>query len=521
MSVPLGKWVSIHALRTGDRPALVDVETDTSITFRELDERTTRLASALRERGVAAGDRVAVCALNSPAMLEILFAVAKLDAVTVLINHRLTATEINFILADSGATLAFASTPLQEAVIAATAGTSVTETIPLLTAAERRAGAQSEFEQLIDSGDPGAPLPEVDPDSAALLMYTSGTTGKPKGAVLSHANLFWVSLYHNSMETGLSPRDRNIVVAPMFHVGGLAVYTLATLYWGGSNYILEAFAPATWAAAVEKYACTKAFAVPTMWTAILRSGELDAHDTSSLNVAITGGAPCPIPVIEGLKAKGMAFIEGFGMTETAAAASSLSSEFITTKAGSIGKPSPNVDFRVVDKQGRDVEGDTVGELILRGPSVFSGYWNRPDANAESFRDGWFFTGDLARIDADGFYFLVDRKKDMVISGGENVYPIEVEQVLHTHDGITDVSVIGTPHDYWGEAVTAIIVSGGASNSEDLAASLDKHARTHLAGFKVPRRYFVVEALPLTATGKVRKVELREWVKELTPIGEPQ
>ncbi|KUF06278.1 long-chain fatty acid--CoA ligase [Leucobacter sp. G161] len=518
MSVPLGQWLSIHSQRIGGRPALVDVDTEVSYTFRELDERTTRLASSLRSRGVEAGDRVALCSLNSPAMLELMFALAKLGAITVMINHRLTAPEMHYILDDAGAKLVFASTPLLEVVSAAKEGTIIEEVIPLLTAAERRTQTHSAFEDLISDGDPLEALPNMDPESPTLLMYTSGTTGRPKGAMITHTNLFWVSLYHNNAEAGINHHNRNLVAAPLFHIGGLAVYTLPTVYWGGSNYILEAFAPATWATAVEKYACTTAFAVPTMWTAILRSGELDIHDTSSLQVAISGGAPCPIPVIEALQAKGMAFIEGFGMTETAAAAAILSSEFITTKAGSIGKPSNHVDFRVVDEAGADVPAETVGELIIRGPSVFSGYWNRTDANTESFRDGWFYSGDLARVDGEGFYYLVDRKKDMVITGGENVYPIEVEQALYTHEGVADVSVIGTPHDYWGEAVTAIVVPHG-SNTDDTAAlakRLDQHARDTLAGFKIPRQYFFVESLPLTATGKVRKVELREWVKDLTP-----
>lgn len=519
MSVPLGNWLSIHARRIGDRAAVIDVDAETTLTYRDIDDRTTRLASALRRKGVAAGDRVALCSFNSPAMFELTFAIAKLGAITVMINHRLTATEMNYILSDSGAKVVCASTPLVDVVTTAAKGTAAAEIVPLTTAAERLEHLDDAIEALIASGDADEALPDVNPDSPALLMYTSGTTGKPKGAILTHTNLFWVSLYHNNVGAGINHNNRNLVVAPLFHIGGLAVYTLATTYWGGANYILESFSPGKWAAAVETYSCTTAFAVPTMWAAILRSGELDTHDTSSLLVAISGGAPCPIPIIEGLQAKGLSFTEGFGMTETAAAASILSSEFITTKAGSVGKPSTNVDFRVVDDSGNDVAPDTVGELIVRGPSVFKGYWNRPEADAEAFRNGWFHTGDLAKSDADGFYFLVDRKKDMIISGGENVYPIEVEQALHSHDGISDISVIGTPDDYWGEAVTAIIVpsNAGHSNYETLIASLERHARDRLAGFKIPRYYFVVDALPLTATGKVRKVDLREWVKTLSPV----
>lgn len=518
MSVPLGDWIPTHADRYGDRPALIDADTGCSRSYREVANRSTRLADGLRGQGVTAGDRIAMCAFNSTELLELVFAVAKLGAIAVLINHRLTAPEIHYILADSGARMLFVSSPLIATAEAATRDTAAASLMVLPTAEERRECAVGAVDELISEGDPAAQFPSVDPDSPAVLMYTSGTTGQPKGAMLTHTNLFWVSLHHNGLESGLSSRDRNIVVAPLFHVGGLAVYTLATVYWGGSNYVLETFAPKTWADAVEKYRVSTAFAVPTMWSAILASGELDTHDLSSMRVAISGGAPCPIPVITAIQAKGMNFVEGFGMTETAASASGLSSEHVTTKAGSIGKPFPYVDFRIVNADGVETPPGVVGELLLRGKSVFAGYWNLPEENSEAFVEGWFRSGDLAKRDADGFYYLVDRKKDMIISGGENVYPIEVEQVLFAHVAVTDVAIIGTPDDYWGETVSACIVPSDATlDAHHLVTELDRYCRERLAGFKVPRRYFLVEELPLTATGKVRKVQVRERAQRLTAI----
>lgn len=510
MSIPIGTWSSVHALRSPDHPALIDGDTGRTSTFRELDERVVRLASALRGRGVREGDRVAVFSINSPEMLELFLAVAKLGAITVMVNFRFTAPEVRYILEDSGAVLLLASSPLEGTARAAAEGTEVRDIIGLATAAQRSAGEHVGFDALLEEGSTDIDLPDVDPDSTATLMYTSGTTGAPKGAILTHANLFWDAIYHNAVENGLNRFDVNLVTAPLFHVGALAVYTLPSLYWGASNVVLESFAPSTWAAAVQQHRVTKAFAVPTMWSAILGSGELKKHDVSSLDVAISGGAPCPIPVIEGLRAKGVKFTEGFGMTETAAAASTLPSEYVTSHAGSVGRPSLHVDFRVVDPAGEDVPQGEVGELIIRGPSVSPGYWNRPDANAESHRDGWFYSGDLARVDADGFYYLVDRKKDMVISGGENVFPIEIEQVLYGHPAIAEVSVIGTPDDKWGETVTAVIVpkEGAGTDETALADDITAYARERLAGFKVPRRFHFAEELPRTATGKVRKVELR-------------
>ncbi|WP_051297537.1 acyl-CoA synthetase [Brevibacterium album] len=546
MSVPLGTWPAIHALRIPDRPALVDGDTGRVLTYAELEARTTRLAAALRNRGVGPGDRVAVLSLNCPEMLKLVFAVAKLGAITVMLNFRLTAPEIAFILKDSGASLLFATTSLEGAARTAAEDSEIREVVTLATAQERRDGIRAGFDALLDSrgeaagpsaagadpapaeqtlttAGPTAPdLPEVDPESPAVLMYTSGTTGRPKGAILTHSNLFWVSLYHNSIERGLNRLDVNLAVAPLFHIGALAVYTLPGAYWGACTVVLESFDPETWAAAVERHRVTKAFAVPVMWGAVLQSGATDRHDVSSLDVAVSGGAPCPLPVIEGLLAKGVAFTEGFGLTETAAAASMLPSEFVRSHAGSVGRPLPHVEFRVVDAGGAQVPVGEVGELLVRGPSVSPGYWNRPDANAEAFRDGWFHTGDLARVDADGLYHLVDRKKDMVITGGENVYPIEVEQVLYGHPAVAEVAVIGAPDAQWGEAVTAVVVraeaapsavadEAGTAEDEALAAELTAFARERLAGFKVPKRFVFADALPRTATGKVRKVELRSAV----------
>ena len=517
MSITLGVWSIVHAECSPDRPALVDGDTGFARTHAVLDERAAQLAHGLRTRGVEAGDRVAGFSLNSPEMLELVLATAKLGAITVMANIRLTAHEVRYILADSGSSLVLASSPFAETAVQAAEGTAVREVITLAVASQKAAGERVGFDDVLDAGtaarangSPDIDGRDVDPDSPAMIMYTSGTTGAPKGALITHANLFWDAIYHNGFERGLNRYDVNLTTAPLFHIGALAVYTLPSLYSGACNVVLESFDPATWASAVEEHRITKAFAVPTMWAAILGSGALDDHDTSCLDVAISGGAPCPIPVIEGLRAKGVCFIEGFGMTETTAVASSLPSEFMTTHAGSVGRPTMHVDFRIVDPAGIDVPAGQVGELIIRGPSVSPGYWNRHDATAEAIRDGWFYSGDLARVDGDGSYYFDDRKKDMVISGGENVYPIEVEQVLYDHPAIAEVSVIGTPHEDWGEAVTAVFVlaDGADDDSASLAEDITAFARERLSGFKVPRTLHFTRELPRTATGKVRKVALR-------------
>ncbi|WP_453984660.1 acyl-CoA synthetase [Brevibacterium casei] len=508
----LGTWPSIHALRNPDRPALIDGNTGRQTTFRELDVRTTQLAAGLRERGLEAGERVAIFAINSPEMLEVVLAVAKLGAVSVMINVRLTAPEVKYILTDSGASRLFSSTALLPVAEQAVNGTPVESILTLSMAEEREAGTVSDFDELLAAGAAAEPIlsngTEVDPDSPAVLMYTSGTTGRPKGAIITHSNLFWVSIYHNAFEKGLNHYDVSLASAPLFHIGALALYTIPGLYWGACSVILESFDPVKWIDLVEEHGVTKAFAVPTMWAAI--ASALGDRSISTLDVAITGGAPCPLPVIETLQSKGVRFTEGFGMTETTAMASTLPTADVTAKLGSIGIPSLHVDFKITDAAGDPVATGEVGELLVRGPSVSPGYWNNPGATAEAFRDGWFHSGDLAVVDSDGYYRIVDRMKDMFISGGENVYPVEVEQVLYGHPAVAEAAVIGIPDEKWGETAVAFIVldTEQTLTAEEAATGIRAHAEQRLARFKLPKRFEFVDSLPRTATGKIRKVELR-------------
>lgn len=513
MIPPLGTWPSIHALRNPDRPALIDGNTGRQTTFLELDVRTTQLAAGLHERGVQAGERVAIFAINSPEMLEVVLAVAKLGAISVMINVRLTAPEVKYILTDSGSTRLFASTALLPVAERAVEGTAVESITTLALAEEREAGDASGFDDLLSAAAAAkttslADIESVDPDSPAVLMYTSGTTGRPKGAIITHSNLFWVSIYHNAFEKGLNHYDINLASAPLFHIGALALYTIPGLYWGACSVVLESFDPVTWLDLVEEHGVTKAFAVPTMWDSI--ASTLGERRLDTLDVAITGGAPCPLPVIETLQSKGVRFTEGFGMTETTAMASTLPAEDVTAKLGSIGVPSLHVDFMIADPTGDPVPTGEVGELLVRGPSVSPGYWNNPDATAEAFRDGWFHSGDLAVVDADGYYRIVDRMKDMFISGGENVYPVEVEQVLFGHPAVAEAAVIGVPDEKWGETAVAFIVlrPEHAQSTEEVATDIRAHAEQRLARFKLPQQIEFVDGLPRTATGKIRKVELR-------------
>lgn len=512
MDQGIGHWVSVHAMREPKRVALIDGNTERAWNYQELEQRSNALADVLRKQeGVRPGDRVALLAWNSPHFIELVLAVAKLGAVLVPINFRLGPEEVRYILQDAAPALLFASPQAVEVAQAAAEGSTVRRIVEIPSAQQRADAVASEYEDWVAMGETRRFEVAVTQDQVATLMYTSGTTGFPKGAMITHGNHLWNAIGSTRMGGGLTPRDRALTTAPLFHIGALGIFTLPLLFLGGSTVILESFDPGLWLDAVERHRPTRAFCVPAMWAAIHASG-LQGRDLSSLEHTISGGAPCPVVLLEALRAEGLNFTEGFGLTETAPSASALATEDVITHAGSIGKPLPHVDFRIVDEQGQDVPVGRAGELLIRGPNVFVGYWQKPEATAEALRGGWFHSGDLARCDAEGYYYIVDRKKDMVISGGENVYPAEVEQALFRHPAIADVAVVGVPDPQWGETVAAVAV---LKPEADLSAQeLIDWARERLAHFKCPRRVDFVDALPRTATGKVLKRELRKrWAAD--------
>ena len=509
MKITIGSWVSGNAVRHPDNVALIDAETGQSLTYRTLNERTDQLASSLSNAGVSQGDRVALVTLNSTDMLEVIIAVSKLGAVSVPINFRLTSREIRFILEDSGAVLCFASDVFIPTVAPAAEGLDIKQVVSVPSKMSQEPREASTYDEFLASGGDRVQSPPAEWNELAMLMYTSGTTGNPKGAMLTKGNLFANSIQSAERTLGVRMDDINLSVAPLFHIGALGIHTLPLLYWAGCTVIAEAFDPETWAAQVEKYRATKTFLVPTMWHTVVASGALDKHDMSSLNIGFSGGAPCPVALIEKLIEHDIPIIEGFGMTETSPVVSFNDAKTAITKAGTIGRPVMHVEMRVVDSSRNDVPVGEVGELALSGPSIISAYWNRPDTNATSFEDGWFFTGDMAKVDEDGYWYIVDRKKDMLITGGENVYPVEVEQMLYRHDAVAEVAVVGTADETWGEVVTAyIVLAGGHTPSDELTARIEEFSREHLASYKIPRRIRFVAELPKTATGKIRKTVLR-------------
>ncbi len=502
MSLTMASWVARHA---DTRPRRVAIAFgDRRVTYAELDARLDRVAAGLRERGVRKGDRVAAMLLNCPEFFELMMACNRLGAIFVPFNFRLSPGEIAFLLEDATPEVFAYQAPFRAVAEAyAARGGRQPRRVEL---GEAPAGGAEPYAALVEGHAAGLAPEGVLESDPALMMYTSGTTGRPKGALLSHGNLLWnnIQLMH---ALSLEGDDVNYAVAPLFHIGGLNVLTGPLVYKGATTVIDDQFEPRRALAAMAERKVTAAFMVPAMWAALSRVPEFDSYDLTSLRTCLVGGAPCPVTVLEFFQARGFRFQEGFGMTETAPIVSVLAGEDVVRKNGSVGKPCLHVEVRVVDEADREVERGGVGELVVRAPNVMLGYWNRPEASAEALRGGWMHTGDLARVDEENFIYVVDRKKDMIISGGENVYPAEVEQVLVRHPRVLEVAVIGLPDERWGETVAAVVA---CKPGETLALDeLRAHCEGKLAHYKQPLALCLVEGLPRNATGKVLKTELRE------------
>lgn len=495
----------------GDRVALVDLATDTDITYADLEDRAGRMAEFLRDEwGVGPGSRIATLAQNRTETVELLFACAKLHAVLVPLNWRLARPELEYILADADAVGLV--TDEVNAEMARQLRSSVPgEKGPLRSMAFGAAplDCASAYEQVITQAS-GRPIVHEPRDESELwyLMYTSGTTGKPKG-VQQTAGMALVNHLNIGTAAGITFDDVFLSVLPQFHTGGWNLFALPMVFVGGTTLMPRTFDPAEslrlLASRVSVF-----FGVPTIYQMLADHPDFEKTDLTGVRSWSSGGAAMPVPLIRRLDAAGVQVRQGMGMTETGPTVFLLDAENAITKAGSVGKPQPFVDVRIVDRAGLDVPAGQSGELLIRGPGVTPGYWRLPEATAEAFEDGWLHSGDIARQDDDGFYYIVDRAKDMYISGGENVYPAEVEAVLAGYPGIAGCAVVGVPDERWGEVGKAVIeVAEG--HSIDVAAVLD-HCRAHLARYKVPQQVEIIDALPRNATGKIQKHVLRAGLR---------
>jgi fatty-acyl-CoA synthase len=498
-------WMGHRALSSPHKTAIIDGDTGQSLTYRELNNRATRLANHLRHRfGVRSGDRVAVLAMNRSEILEAFFAVSKLTAILVPLNYRLTQSELQYIIEDCEP-----SVLLYESEFASTAQ-SLCKQISIHNSLSFD-GPEETYEQALAAASVAAVEEEFDPEMPALIIYTSGTTGRPKGALLSHRMLTWNSI-NTTTGWDIASTDITTVHMPLFHTGGFNVLTLPLLHVGGTVVMLRTFEVVKVLEALEKHRCTLFFGVPTTFQMMLEAPQFEATDLSAMRYFISGGAPCPVPLIEEIQKRGIAFTQGYGLTEVGPNCFRLGLEDAVRKAGSIGFPTFHSEARIVDEKGHDVVRGEIGELLLRGGHVCSGYWRNSEATATALCDGWFYTGDLARQDEDGYYYIAGRAKDMIISGGENIYPAEVEAVLHEHPAISSVALIGLPDPKWGEQPVAVVIV--YKNSDVSAGEIIEFCSGKLARYKIPKQVFFVEEFPLLASGKVYKRVLKEEIEKI-------
>ncbi|MFF8881077.1 acyl-CoA synthetase [Streptomyces flaveolus] len=497
----LGSWPARRARKTPDRVAVV--HEDRSWTYRDLHRRVLRLAHGLRALGTGRGDRVAYLGPNHPAFLETLFAAGALGAVFVPLNTRLAAPELAYNLSDSGSTVLVHG---PEQALAARAVADEAGLCHRVALDGPEDGAHG-YEELIAGGAAGPLDVAVTPEDPCMIMYTSGTTGRPKGAVLSHGNIIWNSV-NVLVDTDLAGDEVTLVVAPLFHTAGLNMTCLPTLLKGGRVVLLGAFDAEQVLETIESRRVTHLFAVPTMYDAMAARPRWATTDLSSLRTVTCGGAPVPARTIATYLARGLAFSQGYGMTEASPGVLFLDKEQTSAKAGSAGVPHFFTDTRVVLPDGGDAGPEQRGEILVHGPNVMSGYWGRPEDTEAAFTDGgWLRTGDVARTDADGYAYIVDRVKDMFVSGGENVYPAEVEGALLTHPAVDECAVIGVPDRVWGEVGRAVVVlRPGARAAED---DLLGHLRGRLAKYKIPKSVILTDRLPRTASGKIIKSAVRD------------
>ncbi|HWF73929.1 MAG TPA: long-chain fatty acid--CoA ligase [Solirubrobacteraceae bacterium] len=467
---------------------------DAEVSYGLLDGATAHMVGLLAEKGVGPGDRVGIMLPNVPYFAVSYYGVLRAGGVVVPMNVLLKQREVAFYLRDSGAKLLLAWHGFAEDAQAG-ADEAAVECV-LVT--------PGEFEHMVGTASPRTELAAAEDADTAVILYTSGTTGTPKGAELTHANLRRNCEIARDL-FGLGDEAVTLGALPLFHSFGQTCGLNATIAGGGMLTLIPRFDPGKALEIIERDRVSVFEGVPTMYNAMLHHPEATNYDTSTLVVCASGGAAMPVEVMLGFGEKfGCKVLEGYGLSETSPVAS-FNHPDRERKAGSIGTPVAGVEMKVVDDEDNDLPSGEVGEIVVRGHNVMKGYWNRPEATAEAIRAGWFHTGDMAKVDEDGYFFIVDRKKDMIIRGGYNIYPREIEEVLYEHPAVREVAVVGVPHDELGEEVgAAVALKEGASVSAD---ELRRHVKDQVAAYKYPRLVWLVDELPKGPTGKILKREI--------------
>jgi len=530
----ISRWTWANARWRPEQTALVEGDGRT-LTYRQLEQRVDRLARSLSRLGVCAGDRVALLLATSHEAVELVLATARLGAIAVPLNFRLAPPELAFMLRDSGSRLLFwdrefsalagalekagplpverwiAIGPPYEALLAGKAGVAAAAPAAGEAAAAApeapaagEAAAAPDSEAAPETTAAATARPPIEEGTAHLIMYTAGTTGLPKGVVLTHGSTFWQAM--NAVALGLLPGMVGLCALPLFHVGGLNGSVLPMLYIGGTVVLQRRFDPGETLSLIERHWVQGMVGVPAMFQLLAAHPRFAAADLSSLLVLTSGGAPLPRHTIELYRQRGILFRQGYGLTEAAPGVTGMDPQDCFRKAGSVGKPVHFVEVRIVDEEGRELPAGSRGELLVRGPNLMAGYHHRPEETARALRDGWLHTGDAAWLDEEGYVYVSGRLKEMIISGGENIYPAEIENALVEHEAVAEAAVIGAPDERWGQRPVAFVAlrPGRTLIAEELLAFLEGR----LARFKQPREVHFLPFLPRSAAGKVLQEKLQ-------------
>jgi fatty-acyl-CoA synthase len=506
----VGEWVYKRAVTDPDDPFLKEAEqTDREFTNHRFNLRVNRTAHALSSLGVTKGDRISLVMLNSSEFLEIFFACAKIGAIMAPVNFRLAVPELLYIMGDSRPKVLVYSSDFSDKIAEIKGRAAVPHCFRLGEGGEDK---DDSFADLVSDRPAGEPVPasDVGQDDPLVIMYTSGTTGDPKGAVISHQNITFHAI-HNLLGYGVNRSFRSLVTAPLFHIGALSAAANPVIYAGGSLVLKRFFNASEIIKLIVTEKINYMFAVPVMYQMMAEAAEWDAADFSHVRYFITGGAPIPVPLIQKYqREKGISFAQGLGLTETGRLASLPIADSIR-KAGSVGKEEFHVILRIVDEAGNDVAPGEVGEIIVRGPNVFTGYWNKPAQTGKAFAGGWFHTGDMGRRDEEGFLYLAGRKAELIISSGENIYPAEIEKAVQSIPEVKEAAAVAMPDQRRGEVVAAFVslrVPGTLTEDE-----LIERLSGKIAPFKIPRKIFFVDEFPRSVAGKILKKELKKRVSD--------
>jgi fatty-acyl-CoA synthase len=486
------------------------VQADQIRTYADLAENVTRLAHGLAGRGIARGDRVAFLGLNSIELVETMFATATLGAVFIPLNTRLAPPETAYILSDSGAKLLI-SAPGFENIVSSPELQALPIAVVGVEAVGRGGpgGLRSEHATPIDE--------PISHDDLFMIQYTSGTTGQPKGVMLTHGNIIW-NVYNLLIDVDIRNDEVALVTAPLFHTAALNQVLFPTLLKGGIALIEEKFDPDRAIGLIEEHGVTLLFGVTSMYLALAQSARWPQAELSTLRSALSGGAPLPVALLQAYLDRGLMIVQGYGLTEASPGTTMLRAADGVRKIGSAGTPCFFTDVRVVGPDLQEVAVGEPGEVLVQGPNVTRGYWQQPTATSAAFEDGgWLHTGDLAQVDDEGYLYIVDRLKDMIISGGENIYPAEVEHALYTHPAVAECAVVGVPDAKWGEVGGAFVVLRGGHEATE--AELLAHLDGRLGRYKIPKSVVFVGELPHNASGKLVKAKVKQ-LRGILPADQP-